>query len=444
VLRPECVAVRDRILGVALPSSRRRDGSAACIFFAPGRYDPQSESGGQLLRHELTHVVQQGHARIADPDRIPVGDRATAAEGEARAVSGDPRRVSPASGSVGPAAVAQCLERPDTQPPASTQPPAARTPFESFKRMVQRRFGVGTVRVGTQAEQTDSVTPAAAGGAPAQPVVLPDWQRWEPDTEVSYQAILDAIPDVADKFGGFPAISEIVFCEMYYQWDSKAGKAVPDPNTAASFGSGRLTVYHAIERTNKGLPMARSNPERKYPSMPVAGLADQGGAPVPLPTHDQTARRAIAHEVGHGLEEAAIGRAKTGPDPTLAEDVALAVGWWQPGAAQPQLFDIGDKQAAAAIATGKQPAAQPITAKDWNSPKWIEQPISGYAVTHPAEDFAESVMAYVHAPQVLASRSPTRYKFLDIRKARWLPALQQQRERPVDDPPLETGKTRVA
>jgi hypothetical protein len=90
------------------------------IFFAPGRCDPHSESGGQLLRHELTHVVQQGHARIADPDQIPVGDRATAAEGEARAVSGDPRRVSPASGSVGPAAVAQCLERPDTQPPAST------------------------------------------------------------------------------------------------------------------------------------------------------------------------------------------------------------------------------------------------------------------------------------------------------------------------------------
>lgn len=32
------------------------------IHFAPGRYDPGSESGQRLLSHELTHVVQQGAA----------------------------------------------------------------------------------------------------------------------------------------------------------------------------------------------------------------------------------------------------------------------------------------------------------------------------------------------------------------------------------------------
>ena len=32
------------------------------IFFAAGEYDPHSRSGQRLLAHELTHVVQQGHA----------------------------------------------------------------------------------------------------------------------------------------------------------------------------------------------------------------------------------------------------------------------------------------------------------------------------------------------------------------------------------------------
>jgi hypothetical protein len=31
------------------------------IFMAQGRYDPESQQGRQLLAHELTHVVQQGH-----------------------------------------------------------------------------------------------------------------------------------------------------------------------------------------------------------------------------------------------------------------------------------------------------------------------------------------------------------------------------------------------
>lgn len=45
------------------------------IAFAPGRYDPHSESGNRLLAHELTHVVQQGPVSsnpLHSPSELPV------------------------------------------------------------------------------------------------------------------------------------------------------------------------------------------------------------------------------------------------------------------------------------------------------------------------------------------------------------------------------------
>jgi len=35
------------------------------IHFAPGRYDPSSPRGQELIGHELTHVVQQRQGRVA-------------------------------------------------------------------------------------------------------------------------------------------------------------------------------------------------------------------------------------------------------------------------------------------------------------------------------------------------------------------------------------------
>lgn len=40
------------------------------IFFAPGKYQPFSEQGNNLLAHELTHVVQQQQGRVSD---VPKG-----------------------------------------------------------------------------------------------------------------------------------------------------------------------------------------------------------------------------------------------------------------------------------------------------------------------------------------------------------------------------------
>jgi hypothetical protein len=37
------------------------------VHFAPGQYDPESPKGQKVLGHELQHVVQQRHGRVADP-----------------------------------------------------------------------------------------------------------------------------------------------------------------------------------------------------------------------------------------------------------------------------------------------------------------------------------------------------------------------------------------
>jgi len=48
------------------------------IFFQPGLYDPHSERGLELLGHELAHVVQQAHGRVAAvSDPVPLAEDAS-------------------------------------------------------------------------------------------------------------------------------------------------------------------------------------------------------------------------------------------------------------------------------------------------------------------------------------------------------------------------------
>jgi Domain of unknown function (DUF4157) len=73
------------------------------IYFQPGYFDPASQSGKELLAHELTHVVQQRAGRVA-PDAGPMGkdlplnaDAALEAEADAagaRAARGESAGVS--------------------------------------------------------------------------------------------------------------------------------------------------------------------------------------------------------------------------------------------------------------------------------------------------------------------------------------------------------------
>ena len=65
------------------------------IHFAPGRYNPASAEGQRIIAHELTHVVQQRHGRVAVPSGggVPLNEDASL-ESEAdtlgaRAVQGE-------------------------------------------------------------------------------------------------------------------------------------------------------------------------------------------------------------------------------------------------------------------------------------------------------------------------------------------------------------------
>jgi len=46
------------------------------VFFAPGKYQPFTESGNELIGHELTHVVQQRGQQTTDVPQgmVKVGD----------------------------------------------------------------------------------------------------------------------------------------------------------------------------------------------------------------------------------------------------------------------------------------------------------------------------------------------------------------------------------
>jgi hypothetical protein len=304
-------------------------------------------------------------------------------------------------------------------------PPPAPTPLATFTATISRRFGVKDVHVGTESEQRNSVTPGGALGTAPATATLPSWKRWQPDATV-YPEIIGAFDDTANVYGGLPRVEKIVFYEVDYQWDSGMQAFVPRRESGAWYSAGTLTVYHTAATVSYKLPVARSNQSGKYPDVAI-GDKPSGGAPRPYSSPAEWIRRTIVHELGHGVQEAVVGgAAKTGPDPTMLADFALAVGWWPPAnVGAQQLYDIQDPAVASAIAQKQTPTKSPITGSDWNDPKWGEQPISGYSLTGPFEDFAESFMAYAYASAVLKARSPARWTFIDGHKAKWKPGLRQ-------------------
>jgi len=80
------------------------------LHFAPGRYDPASQAGQELIGHELTHVVQQRAGRVATPrgQGAPINaDPALEAEADAlgaKAARGEPAAVA-GGGGAGPGAI---------------------------------------------------------------------------------------------------------------------------------------------------------------------------------------------------------------------------------------------------------------------------------------------------------------------------------------------------
>jgi hypothetical protein len=366
------------------------------IVFGAGEYAPATTPGRALLAHELAHVVQQAPGRAAPQVSLTEAEREAGATAAAR--SHVPLSARPITVHRQPA------------PPGNTG-----ITREEFARRLRAIFGHEvTIEVGNRARQTREL------GGPQARRRLPDaWQAWDPGASAPlYDEILGAIEEFGREIGGLPDVGQIVFYDVRYVYDEE-DNVVADTNAAAEFRSrGVMNVYRAalfptpetasgsssFGRSGVFLASGRSTTGRK-------GLT----APLDAPTRAQSQRRTVAHELGHGVEF------RTG----ARQEFEQAVGWVRVGR-ELRLYDIQASGVKAAIAKGAEPpAAARITQDDWNSGAHREQPMSRYAVTSSAEDFADSIMAWLYARDTLKARSPARFKFFDdqARRRGWLPKL---------------------
>ncbi len=75
------------------------------IYFAPGRFQPETQSGRQLLGHELAHVIQQRRGRVVSPlstGVVVIQDRALEAEADQCGARAAHLRLDPRLGVVQP------------------------------------------------------------------------------------------------------------------------------------------------------------------------------------------------------------------------------------------------------------------------------------------------------------------------------------------------------
>jgi hypothetical protein len=343
------------------------------LTFAPGRYAPGTPQGDALLAHELAHVVQQ---RTAGPH----ASAATAEAEAAAAARGPVRTLSP-------------------RPVAIHRQPAPAAGISKADLATQLKALLGhdvTITVGTKERQAKEL-----GGPVAQRVLPATWASWDPGANAKlFDEIVTAFTDVQREVGGLPDITEIVFYEKHYGFDAQ-DNVVADEDAAASIRKRQMNIYKAAlfpsqvlgggsSFKSSGVPFAKERSTKKADASSI------------MPLREESQRRSVAHELGHGIER------RTG---SLAE-FEQAVGW-----VGGVLYDIQDAGVKKAIKAGTTPpASAKITKADWNSGKHGEQPMREYAVTDSEEDFADSLAAWMYARDVLKKRSPARWKFFEDRK----------------------------
>jgi Domain of unknown function (DUF4157) len=363
------------------------------IVFGAGEYAPATTAGRSLLAHELAHVIQQARGRAAPQVSVAQAEREA------------------------DAAAAPCNRAPISARPIAVhrQPAPAKTGMarDDFRKRLKAIFGHDvTIEIGDKERQAKELR-----GPPAKRKLPDDWKAWDPGASSPlYDEILGAILDFGREVGGVPDIRQIVFYDVRYAYDDQLN-VVADTNAAAQISTRRIMfVYRAAlfeTETASGSTFSRSG------VFLAAGRSTAGkkgvSAPMDAPSRAQSQRRGIAHELGHGVEFAS----------GALTDFEQAVGWVRIGS-ELRLYDIQAKGVKAAIARGAEPpAAARITKQDWNSGAHLEQPMRAYAVTDSAEDFADSLMAWIYARDVLKARSPARFKFFDdqARRKGWLPKL---------------------
>jgi hypothetical protein len=275
--------------------------------------------------------------------------------------------------------------------------PGATKKAAAAQGRLQQRWGVGTIRAATLAEQAAELirvgtVPRATPAADVERMLTAaGWASWSPaDDHALWDDLVKAFDDVGGTFGGVPKIDRILFFQSAYKYDaSKRGGPGLVPHTKEG-------AY--VSGSTMGVNEHGSKDQLNLPTAATRSTEGKKGINVGLASRVQV----MTHEVGHGLVQAFLSE-----DP-IAESARFArdVGWHQ----HVELYDVQGPGVREALARGDAPdAAQRITEQDWYLPKWKEQPPSRYAVTDgPAEDMAETLMMFVRSRSTLGARSPAR------------------------------------
>jgi hypothetical protein len=374
------------------------------LVFASGKYNPACSSGQKLLAHELTHVVQQnssGSLPVNVLQNLEVGPVRDAFEEEAREnerMAGiDAERVRQGVRGYGAlpsveAAPRNAVQRQQNMDQTSSQP--ATMTRAQFEDVMKRKFQVSSIRTGAFADQRFGDMREA------------EWQAWPTSSsEAQYASIVEGINNVVARIGGMPPVQNIFFFKVAYDKDLNTpptngmDHAIKNPNTGASFATGRLDIFESVARGNE--------------------MLDLHGH-FQTPTKEQAIRRNISHELGHStVEQAMFQASRPGVDESIMADYKTAAGWIRGASGKEEVYDAGDSEVQAAVRQGvAPPLAKRITIANLNV-TFFEKPLTAYALDNPGDDFAEAFMAYVNEPDVLKKFAPRRFEFIDKRKSRW-------------------------
>lgn len=367
------------------------------IVFNKDQFLPNTSQGKQLLAHELVHVVQSG---ITTNRYLPFDRELGAPNYEKDTID---FQSCLGHRSIDNNVQAQMLYREQKTTPTKD------ITFTKFKEIMDIRFHITSIKVGSMQEQISLLVPIPGQPIP-QGIILPNWKKWDPGAKsFIYPLIIESFNDFADTFGGTPEVKEIIFFNLDYELDN-GGTVIPRSDVAATFGAGKLMIFRTLETSPKEIPMSRST------TMGKGGVTKV--TPVPVPSREESVKRLISHELGHGISEAVYSL-----DPNMWKDYEAMVGWTRNPV---KLFDVQDPDVLKALKNNQEPPESfHITKDNWNDPKWKEQPVSQYSLKGPSEDFAEAVMVFIYKPTVLKNRSPARYKFIVDRKDKWLSRLSK-------------------
>lgn len=244
------------------------------IHFAPGRYDPGSRSGQELLGHELTHVVQQAQGRVpatAQSKGVAINDD-SALEREADELGARAARGERASGP----------ERPPVRIRGSGQPEGAMQLLmnkQAFLRKSATRIHDGNINMNPIHTMRDALRNEIGDELDAYSgltVPLEQMAALDSIEHKTYQ-LIDKVTDPGVKEGGLVLLDELqaehqAVIRPATGWVTKVFSADPTDQDETDVIWGRIMANDKIIVANQTYPFKR-NEVRSFPEFPAEILS---------------------------------------------------------------------------------------------------------------------------------------------------------------------------